>query len=140
MHIHRPMVENRISALILRAAFKVHANLGPGLLASAYERCLMHELSELGLSVEKHKPMSLQYVKKDMALEYKIDLLVEGKIVVAVKSVEHFTVVHMAEVQTYLRLSGCHVGFLLNFNVPTMKRGVRRVLHNQRKEPLNAVS
>ncbi len=133
MQIHTSTIENRISALVLRAAFKVHSNLGSGLLASAYERCLLHELHELGLKVETHKPISLQYTQMKMDLEYKIDLLVEQKVVVSVKSVDQFTVVHMAEVQTYLKLSGCQVGFLLNFNVPTMKRGVRRILHNERK-------
>ncbi len=130
------MIENNLSQLILKAAFKVHANLGPGLLANAYERCLYHELKGLGLRVERKKDLPLTYSGKQLDISYQVDLLVEGRVVLAIKSVDKFTEVHAAEVRTHLKLSGCQVGFLFNFNVRTLKHGVRRVLHH----PLNATA
>jgi GxxExxY protein len=118
---------NQITGLILRSAYSVHTALGPGLLESAYEECLYYELCQAGLMVEKQKALPLVY--KDVKLDagYRIDLLVEKKVVVEIKSVESFTDVHTAQVLTYLKLSGCKIGLLLNFNVTSLKNGIKRL-------------
>ena len=118
---------NQITGLILRSAYSVHTALGPGLLESAYEECLYYELCQAGLMVEKQK--ALPFVYKDVKLDagYRIDLLVEKKVVVEIKSVESFTDVHTAQVLTYLKLSGCKIGLLLNFNVTSLKNGIKRL-------------
>jgi GxxExxY protein len=117
---------NRLTAMIIGAAIEVHRYLGPGLLESAYELCLLYELEQLGLRVERQKGLPLVY--KDVGLEigYRIDLLVEGLIVVEIKAVENVLPVHEAQVLTYLKLSGCPLGLLLNFNVPLLKDGIHR--------------
>ncbi len=117
---------NRLTAMIIGAAIEVHRYLGPGLLESAYELCLLYELEQLGLRVERQKGLPLVY--KDVGLEigYRIDLLVEGLIVVEIKAVENVMPVHEAQVLTYLKLSGCPLGLLLNFNVPLLKDGIHR--------------
>lgn len=134
-------IENRIIELILKAAFSVHADLGPGLLESAYEECLYHELISLGLTVSKQKPMPLIYKKVQLEVGYRMDLLVEKRVIVEVKSVNAFNEVHMAEVITYLKLSGCKMGLLLNFNLKSLKNGIRRVLHTRKsvQNSLNSV-
>lgn len=118
---------NQITELILRSAYSVHTALGPGLLESAYEECLYYELCQAGFMVEKQKALPLVY--KDVKLDagYRIDLLVEKKVVVEIKSVESFTDVHTAQVLTYLKLSGCKIGLLLNFNVTSLKNGIKRL-------------
>lgn len=118
---------NQITELILRSAYSVHTALGPGLLESAYEECLYYELCQAGLLVEKQKALPLVY--KDVKLDagYRIDLLVEKKVVVEIKSVESLTDVHTAQVLTYLKLSGCKIGLLLNFNVTSLKNGIKRL-------------
>ena len=117
---------NRLTAMIIGAAIEVHRYLGPGLLESAYELCLLFELERLGLRVERQKGLPLVYKEIDLEIGYRIDLLVEGLIVVEIKAVEHILPVHEAQVLTYLKLSGCQLGLLLNFNVPLMKEGIRR--------------
>ena len=104
----------------------MHRNLGPGLLESAYERCLAYELEKQGLQVEAQKPLPLEYKEISIEHGYRIDLLVEGQVVVEVKSVECFTDVHEAQVLIYLKLSGSKVGLLINFNVKLLKDGIRR--------------
>ncbi|MGD9931620.1 MAG: GxxExxY protein [Mangrovibacterium sp.] len=118
---------NTITEQILRCAYHVHSALGPGLLESAYEECLFYELNQSGLMVQKQKALPLVY--KDVKLDagYRIDLLVENKVVVEIKSVEAFTDVHVAQVLTYLKLSGCKIGLLLNFNVSSLKNGIKRL-------------
>lgn len=113
---------------VLDCSFRVHSALGPGLLESAYLECLFYELEINGLMVEKQKPMPLVY--KDVKLDagYRIDLLVEGKIVVELKSVEALCEIHMAQILTYMRLSGCKLGLLANFNVKHLKDGIKRVI------------
>lgn len=114
---------------IIRCAIKVHQSLGPGLLASSYQKCLYYELVQAGFQVELEKPIPLVY--KDVTLEcgYRIDLLVEGQIVVEVKSIEAFVDIHLAEVLTYLRLSHNRFGLLFNFNVSVMKDGIKRIVN-----------
>jgi GxxExxY protein len=117
---------NRLTAMIIGAAIEVHRYLGPGLLESAYELCLLYELEQLGLKVERQKGLPLVYKEIGLEIGYRIDLLVEGLIVVEIKAVENILPVHEAQVLTYLKLSGCPLGLLLNFNVPLLKDGIRR--------------
>ena len=122
------MRENEITEQILKAAFTVHTALGPGLLESAYEECLFYELAQMGLNVTKQKPMPLIYKEVKMDIGYRVDLLVENCVVVEVKAVEAFNDVHLAQVLTYLKLSNCKLGLLLNFNVKSLKTGIKRVI------------
>ncbi len=123
------MKEDFITEQILNCAFKVHTNLGPGLLESSYKECLCYELSKLGLSFVKEKSLPLIYEDVKLDCGYRIDILVEDAVVVEIKSVEEFHDIHMAQVLTYLKLSGCRIGLLLNFNVIKLKYGIKRVIH-----------
>jgi len=120
---------NNLTQTILNCSFKIHSALGPGLLENAYEECLFFELKSLGLKVEKQKGLPLKY--KDITLDvgYRLDLLVEDKIVVELKAVEDLTDVHFAQVLTYLKLSKCKVGLLINFNVKSLKYGIKRIIN-----------
>ncbi|MDY6801479.1 MAG: GxxExxY protein [Bacteroidota bacterium] len=113
---------------VLDCSFRVHTALGPGLLESAYEECLYYELLHSGLNVEKQKPLPLVY--KDIRLDagYRIDLLVENQVIVEIKSVDVLCDIHMAQILTYLKLSGCKLGLLANFNVRHLKDGIKRVI------------
>lgn len=119
---------NQLTEFILKCAYQVHSALGPGLLESAYEECLFYELQQAGLSVEKQKVLPLIYKEIKLDAGYRIDLLVEKLVVIENKSVETFTDVHIAQVLTYLKLSGCKVGLLLNFNVASLKLGIKRII------------
>jgi len=121
--------ENELSNIILGCAIEVHKQLGPGLLESAYQECLQYELLKAGLEVVKEKPMPIIY--KDVKLDhgYRIDLLVNNKVVIEIKTVEQFTDVHTAQVLTYLKLGNYKLGLLLNFYVTTMKNGIKRVVN-----------
>ncbi len=121
------MHENEISQLILNSAFKVHTQLGPGLLESSYQECLFYELRKSGLFVEKEKAQPLIYDEVKLDIGYRIDLFVENKVVVEIKSVESLNDVHLAQVLTYLKLSKSKLGLLLNFNVKSLKYGIKRV-------------
>lgn len=123
------MTENELSNSVIGCAIKVHSCLGPGLLESAYEECLFYEMVSNGLFVEKQKPMPLVYEAVKLECGYRIDLLVEGMLVVEIKSVESLNEVHLAQVLTYLKLSGCKLGLLMNFKVARMKDGIRRVVN-----------
>jgi GxxExxY protein len=118
-----------ISETIIGAAIEVHRHVGPGLFESTYEACLEHELGARGLRVERQKALSLVY--KDLALPQagRLDLLVENCVVVELKSVERLERLHQNQLMSYLRLSGCHVGLLINFNVALLKDGIRRIVH-----------
>ena len=124
------MTENEISKIIVDCALKVHRNLGPGLLESAYEECLFYELGKRNLKVEKQKPLPLVYEEVKLNVGYRLDLLVEDKVIIELKSVESLTDVHLAQVLTYLKLSECKLGLLINFNVTLIKHGIRRVVNN----------
>jgi GxxExxY protein len=123
-----PLLYQELTSSILKCAYKVHSALGPGLLESAYEECLHYELDKLGLAVVKEKPMPLIYEERKLDLGYRIDLFVEGKVILEIKSVEALNPVHMAQLMTYLKLSGCRIGFLINFNVLSLKDGIHRVI------------
>ncbi len=124
------MTENEISKIIVNCAFKVHNALGAGLLESSYEECLFYELRKYGLYVEKQKALPLVYEEVKLEIGYRIDLLVENKVIVEIKSVEAINDVHLAQVLTYLKLSDCKLGLLINFNVPLIKNGIKRVVNN----------
>ena len=123
------MNENDISRIIFDAGLKVHRQLGHGLLESAYEECLFYELHKSNLLIEKQKPMPLIYDEVKLDVGYRIDMMVERKVVIEVKSVEALTDVHLAQVLTYLKLSQCKLGLLINFNTLLFKNGVRRVIN-----------
>lgn len=123
------MTENEISKIVFESALKVHKVLGPGLLESAYEECLFYELKKSNLKVEKQKALPLIYEEVKLDVGYRIDLMIEDKFIIEVKSVETLTDVHLAQVLTYLRLSDCRLGLLINFNVKLLKEGVRRVIN-----------
>jgi len=118
---------NQLTELILKCAYSVHSALGPGLLESAYEECLYYELQQVGLMVEKQKSLPLVYKEVKLDAGYRMDLLIENRIVVEIKSIEAFTDVHIAQVLTYLKLSGCKIGLLLNFNVTSLRNGIKRL-------------
>lgn len=122
------MVENKISNIILGCAIEVHKQLGPGLLESAYQECLYYELRKAGLTVQKERALPIVY--KDIKLDhgYRVDLLVENKVVIEIKTVEAFSDVHLAQVLTYLKLGNFKLGLLLNFHVTTLKNGIKRVI------------
>ena len=123
------MTENEISKIVFESALRVHKVLGPGLLESAYEECLFYELKKFNLKVEKQKALPLIYEEVKLDVGYRIDIIIEDKFIVEVKSVESLTDVHLAQLLTYLRLSDCKLGLLINFNVKLLKEGVRRVIN-----------
>jgi|SRR5580658_5834471 GxxExxY protein len=120
------VTDSELTREIIRAAIEVHRALGPGLLESAYEECLARELSLRGIGFERQKPIPLVY--KDVKLEcgYRMDILVDGRVVLELKAIHAFAPVHDAIMLTYLRLSGCKIGLLINFNVAVLKDGIRR--------------
>ena len=122
------MNEEEIFKKILDCSFKVHTELGPGLLESAYEEWLTYELKKFGLMVEKQKPLPLVYEGIKLDAGYRVDLLIENKIIVEIKSVDALADIHMAQILTYLKLSGCRLGLLINFNVKHLKDGIKRVI------------
>jgi len=124
------MTENEISKIIVDCALKVHRALGPGLLESSYEECLFYELGKRNLKVEKQKALPLIYEEVKLNVGYRIDLIVEDKVIVELKSVESINDVHLAQVLTYLKLSECKLGLLINFNVALIKYGIKRVVNN----------
>lgn len=123
------MDENDISKIIIGCAMKVHSRLGPGLLESAYEAALAYELSKEGLRFERQKPMPLVYDDVKLDVGYRLDFLVEGKVVVDPKAVEALASIFTAQMITYLKLSGCKLGLLINFNVEHLRDGIKRVAY-----------
>jgi GxxExxY protein len=123
------ITEEQISRIVFESALKVHKSLGPGLLESAYEECLFYELKKTGLRVEKQKPLPLIYEEVNLEIGYRIDIIIENKFIVEVKSVELLNDVHLAQLLTYLKLSSCKLGLLINFNVKLLKDGVRRIIN-----------
>ena len=117
---------DQVTQKIIGAAIEVHRALGPGLLESAYEACLVYELAERGLKVEAQKPLALVYKSVTLDCAYRLDLLVEDEILVEIKSIEKILPIHRAQVISYLRLAHCKVGLLINFNVNLLKFGIER--------------
>jgi GxxExxY protein len=124
------MSENELSKIAVDCMFKVHKNLGPGLLESAYEECLFYESLRTNLLVERQKPLPLFYETIKMEIGDSLDFMIENKLVIEVKAVEAINDVHKAQVITYLKLSGCKLGLLVNFNVVLIKDGIKRIVNN----------
>ena len=122
---------NALTSQIIKAAVEVHRTLGPGLFESVYLTCLMHELREAGLSCETQKPLPVVYKNVTLECGFRIDLIVQKTVVVEVKSIAQIAPVHRAQLRTYLILTGCPAGLLINFNVPVLKDGLARVLNTK---------
>lgn len=118
----------RVGRAIIGAGLQVHRELGPGLLESSYEHCLCYELAKEGLPFRRQVSLPLRYDGQDLDAGYRLDLLVDERVIVEVKSVEALSRLHEAQILTYLKLSGHRLGYLLNFNVPMFRQGIRRVV------------
>jgi GxxExxY protein len=124
------MTENEISTKIIGFAIDVHRVLGPGLLENAYKECLFYKINKSGIFVEKEKTLPLIFEEVKLDCGYRLDLLVERKVVVEIKSVESLNEIHLAQTLTYLKLGNFKLGLLINFNEILLKKGVRRVVNN----------
>ncbi len=124
-----PVRENQVSRAVIGAAIEVHQQLGPGLLESTYEACLCQELSARGLRGERQRPLPVTYKGTTIEAAYRLDLVVEECVIVEVKAVEQLLPVHRAQLLTYLQMSGLRLGLLINFNVPLLHNGVKRVVN-----------
>lgn len=124
------MLENEISKIIVDTAYKIHSELGPGLLESVYEEIMYYELSNLGLSVQRQKGIPVIWNNIKMELGFRADLIVENKVIIEIKSVEIIAPVHPKQLLTYLRLTNIKLGLLINFNEPVIKNGIKRVVNN----------
>lgn len=120
---------NDITSTIIEKAIKVHKNLGPGLLESAYKECLVYELLQSGLNIEKEKPIPLVYNDVKLECGYRVDIMIEDKVVEALADI------HTAQVLTYLKLANCKIGLLINFNVTLLKDGIKRCISKYYKTP-----
>lgn len=127
---------NQITERIIGAAINVHKELGPGLLESAYQTCLYYELQKTGLKVEKEVPLPLVYEDVHLECGYRVDLLVENKVIIELKSVDNLADIHTAQVLTYLKLSNNKIGLLINFNVVILVNGIRRLINKYHKSPI----
>jgi GxxExxY protein len=121
--------KNELSKVIIGACIEVHKQLGPGLLESVYEHCLEYELRNLGLDIKRQHPLPVVYKNNQMDLGFRLDIWVNEKVILEIKAVEALNDVHMAQVLTYLKLSDCRLGLLINFNVARLTDGLRRVVN-----------
>lgn len=124
------MTENELSFKVIGIALELHKSIGPGLLESTYENALAYDLRESGLSVQQQVPMPFIYKEVKMDIGYRLDLLVENKIIIEIKSVENLAPVHYAQLLTYLKLSDLKLGLLMNFNSKLLKEGIHRIVNN----------
>uniref|UniRef100_UPI004049301D GxxExxY protein n=1 Tax=Flavobacterium sp. TaxID=239 RepID=UPI004049301D len=120
--------ENEISRIVLDCAFKVHTKLGSGLLEKVYRECLAYELTKHGLDVQQEKAFPVIYEEVKMDCGYRVDLIINNKVIVELKVVENFTIEHTAQCLTYMRLSECKLGLLLNFYKKSLKDGIKRLI------------
>jgi GxxExxY protein len=125
---------NEVTEAVIGSAIEVHKHLGPGLLESAYEVCLAYEIAIRGLKVVRQMQLPVRYKEVHLDCGYRVDLLVQDLVVVELKVVERLEPIHDAQVLTYLRLSGCEVGLLLNFNTPILREGIKRLVHGFSQE------
>ena len=123
------MNEEELSRVIIGFGIEVHKALGPGLLESAYKECLYYKILQSGIYVEKEKPMPLIFEEIKLEVGYRIDILVDNKLVIEIKSVEGLTDVHMAQALTYIKLGHYKLGLLMNFNVIKLKDGIKRIIN-----------
>ena len=127
--LFRSMTEHdSLTERVIGAAIEVHRALGPGLLESAYQECLCHELHLLGLSFEREVPLPVVYKGVRLDCGYRLDLVVEGRVIVELKTAERLLPIHEAQLLTYLRLAQIHTGLLLNFNAPVLRDGIKRMV------------
>ncbi len=124
------MNENEISKLVVNSAFQVHKKLGPGLLESVYEEILYFELNKLKLKYDRQKVIPVIWDELKLELAFRADLIVENKVIIEIKSVENIAPVHPKQLLTYLKLTGCKLGLLINFNQPVIKTGITRIVNN----------
>jgi GxxExxY protein len=124
------MTENELSKIVIGEALKIHNKLGPGLLESVYETCLKYNLEQSGLKIESQRPIPIFYEGIKMDCGFRYDILVEGKLIIEVKSVETLNDIHLAQTLTYLKLMKIKLGLLMNFNSQLLKDGIRRVVNN----------
>ena len=121
---------NNLTEQIIGAAIEVHKELGPGLHESIYERCLIHELQLKGIKAERQKKQPINYKGLEIDEGYRIDILVENEVILELKVVDRLNNVHTAQLLTYLKLSGCKLGYLINFNTELLKNGLKRIVNN----------
>ena len=126
---------NRVTEAVIGSGIEVHRTLGPGLLESAYEECLCRELDLRGVSFERQKALPVSYKGLHLESGYRLDLLVDEQVVVEIKAVDTIHNIHVAQLLTYLKLGGWQVGLLVNFNVPVLKDGIRRIANRAPEEP-----
>ncbi|TPV31450.1 GxxExxY protein [Paucihalobacter ruber] len=124
------MSENQIAKIIVDACYKIHVQLGPGLLESIYETILYYELTEQGLKIERQSPIPVFWNEIKMDLGFRADLIIENKVIVEIKSVEQIAPVHPKQLLTYLKITGLKLGLLINFNEPLIKTGIKRIVNN----------
>jgi GxxExxY protein len=123
------MTENELSKIVFECGLKVHRALGPGLLESAYEECLFYELNSTGVHIERQKGLPLVYNEVKLDIGYRVDLVLENKLIIEIKAVDALHDIHIAQILTYLKLSGCKLGLLINFNSVLFKDGVKRIIN-----------
>jgi GxxExxY protein len=128
------MIENEITKIIIDTAYKIHTKIGPGLLESAYQAILVHELKKRGLHVDSEISMPIHYEDVDLDVGFRVDLLVENKVIIELKSIEKVAEVHKKQLLTYLRISGLQVGLLINFGAPLIKDGIFRIVNGFKEE------
>lgn len=121
-------IENKLSKIILDCAFRIHTEIGPGLLENIYKTCLTYELTQSGLLVETEKIFPFVYKEITFDCGYRIDILVENKVIIETKNVDCLTDVHFAQTLTYMKLSGCKLGLILNFKTKSLKDGIKRLV------------
>lgn len=124
------MTENELSSIIIGAAIEVHTSLGPGLLESAYEACLFYELQQIGLNVRRQVELPIIYKNVEIKVGYRLDIIVEDKIIVELKSVSALHDIHTAQMLTYLKLTNIGLGLIINFNETRIKHGLKRIVNN----------
>ena len=124
------MTENELSSIIIGAAIDVHSLLGPGLLESVYETCLYYELKEIGLKVDRQLDLPVVYKNVHLDSGFRLDLLIQDKVIIEIKAVKELSDIHLAQTMTYLRLSNTKLGLLINFNETRLKYGIKRVVNN----------
>jgi len=121
---------NQITERVIGVCIDIHKQLGPGLLESAYEECVCYELAQLGMRFERQKPLPVKYKNVNLDCGYRLDLVIEDKVILELKTVEQLLPIHEAQLLTYLKLSGLTLGLLINFNVAMLKHGIKRIANN----------
>ena len=129
------MDTEEIARLIVDSALKVHRQFGPGLLESAYQTCLAYELTKLGLKVQCEVTLPIRYDNQWIESGYRIDMLVENLVIIENKTIDQIRPIHEAQLLTYLRLKGCWLGFIINWNVRMLKFGIRRIVNGEKEKP-----